>query len=60
MKYGWYAHFWSVEVVYVCFPREVFRIPREAQWISEGRQQVRQYGVECGVAERCLDLRIED
>ncbi len=60
MKYGWYAHFWNNEVVYVCFPGKVFRIPHEVQWSSEEYQQVRQYGAEHEVKERYLDFWIED
>ena len=41
MRYGWYAHFWNDEDVYICLPKRVFITPRETQWSSEGYQQVK-------------------
>jgi len=44
LKPGWYAHFWSDELLYISFPGRVFRLSRSQDQSSPAYREVVQYG----------------
>ncbi len=60
IKYGWYAHFWNGECIFVCLTNRLFKIPQEKHWSSSEYQEMKQYAIENGIEEEYLSFLIED
>jgi hypothetical protein len=60
LKPGWYAHFWSDELLYISFPGRVFRLNRSQDQSSPAYREVVQYGRTHGIEERYLNFLIEE
>lgn len=60
IKYGWYAHFWNGEIVYVCLEEKLFQLPQDGLWSSPEFHALKAYAIAHGVEERYLDLDLRD